>query len=152
VALEREGEVVAGALALPALGETYWAARGHGAFRDGEPLRVSKISSWGEATLSLGEIRALLERAQGAMELAKAASSTRCYGDLAGCVQILTGRADAWLEAGVKVWDLGPLMVLVQEAGGRFTDFAGRATIESGEALASNGLLHEHVLRELRLG
>jgi histidinol-phosphatase len=140
---------VAGALALPAIGETYWAAQGQGAFCDGKSLRVSQISSWSEATLSLGEIRGLLDRAPGAIELARTASSTRCYGDLAGCVQLLNGQADAWLEAGVKVWDLGPLKVLVEEAGGRFTDFAGRATIEAGEALASNGLLHEQVLRGL---
>jgi histidinol-phosphatase len=149
VALEHQGEIVAGALALPALGETYWAARGQGAFRDGKAVRVSAVASWGEATLSLGEIRGLIDRAPAAIELAKTAFSTRCYGDLAGCVQLLNGQAEAWIEAGVKVWDLAPLKILVEEAGGRFTDFAGTPTIGAGEVVASNGPLHEHVLHAL---
>jgi histidinol-phosphatase len=64
----------------------------------------------------------------------------------------LTGRADAWLEAGVKPWDLAPHIVMLEEAGGRFTDFAGQRTIESGNAVGTNGLLHEHVLKALRPG
>ncbi len=148
VALEHQGEIVAGAMALPALGETYWAARDLGCWRDGERLRVSRVADWAEATVSLGELRALLEPPHGAgvSALIRTAASARCYGDLAGCVLVLNGRAEAWLEAGVKVWDLAPLKVLVEEAGGRFTDFAGKPTVESGVAVASNGLVHEHVL------
>ena len=63
---------------------------------------------------------------------------------------VLTGRAEAWIEAGVQVWDLAPLQVLVEEAGGRFTDFEGRASIAEGSCVASNGRVHEHLLRELR--
>jgi histidinol-phosphatase len=77
------------------------------------------------------------------------AAQTRCYGDLAGCAMVLTARAEAWIESGVKVWDLAPLKILVEEAGGRFTDFAGKATIASGNCVASNGLVHEHLLRAL---
>jgi histidinol-phosphatase len=62
---------------------------------------------------------------------------------------VLTGRAEAWIEAGVKVWDLGPLPVLVEEAGGRFTDFEGQASLASGRCVASNGKVHEHVLNVL---
>lgn len=151
VALEHRGEIVAGAMALPALGESYWAARGLGCYRDGERLRVSGVAVWAEATVSLGELRALLEPPHGAgvSALIRTAASARCYGDLAGCALVLNGRAEAWLEAGVKVWDLAPLKVLVEEAGGRFTDFAGRPTVESGAAVASNGLVHEHVLAAL---
>lgn len=154
VALEHRGEVVAGAMALPALGESYWAARGLGCWRDGERLRVSGIGDWGEATVSLGELPALLAppHGGGVTGLIRTAASARCYGDLAGCALVLNGRAEAWLEAGVKVWDLAPLKVLVEEAGGRFTDFAGRPTIESGRAVASNGVVHEHVLAALAAG
>ena len=156
VALEHRGEVVVGAIALPALGETYWAARGRGAFLQrgrSKPvqLRVSRVGDWSEATLSLGEMRFLLapERAPAVERLVAAAASTRCYGDLAGCALVLTGRAEAWLEAGVKEWDLAPLKILVEEAGGRFTDLAGRPSIASGHCLASNGLVHEQVLLAL---
>jgi histidinol-phosphatase len=151
VALEHNDEVVAGAMALPALGESYWAARGLGCFLNGARLRVSSISDWAEATVSLGEIRALLAppRGEAVGDLMRTAASVRCYGDLAGCAMVLTGRAEAWLEAGVRVWDLAPQWILVEEAGGRFTDFAGRRSLESGTAIATNGLVHEHVLRAL---
>jgi histidinol-phosphatase len=151
VALEHDGEVVAGAMTLPALGRTYWAARGMGAFRDGTPLRIAEGSGWDRATLSLGEMRGLLAKPHGAgvVELIRRAGSTRCYGDLMGCALLLDGHADLWLEAGVKPWDLAPLLVLVEEAGGRFTDFAGRRTVHSGNAVASGEALHVEALRTL---
>ncbi len=153
VALEHGGTVVAGAMALPALGETYWAARGLGCWlRSGTAtparLRVSGIADWSEATLSIGEMRFLLAPPIGprVVELARSAASARCHGDLAGAAMVLTGRAEAWIEAGVQVWDLAPLQVLVEEAGGRFTDFEGRETIGGGRCVASNGLVHPHLL------
>jgi histidinol-phosphatase len=152
VALEVEGEVVAGAMALPAEGRSYWAARGHGAFRDGARLRVSAVDRWEDATLSLGELPHVLapERSEAVLSLMRTADSARCYGDLAGCAMLLDGRADAWIEAGVQVWDLAPLRILVEEAGGRFTDFAGTRALDDGTAVATNGHLHEHVLALLR--
>ncbi len=157
VALEVDGEVVAGALAMPASGEVLWAARGRGAWRAvgaGAPerLRVSGIASWEEATLSLGELKFLLApetRAQ-VNQLTVTAAQARGYGDLAGCVMVLTGRAEAFLEAGVQVWDIAPLKILIEEAGGRFTDLAGAPTHLSGACVASNGLVHDHVLAALK--
>ena len=114
-------------------------------------LRVSAIGDWAESTLSFGEPHVLfrppmLERLA---DLALSAQTARCYGDLAGCALVLQGKAEAWVEAGVQIWDLGPLPVLVEEAGGRFTDLEGRPTHASGSCVASNGLVHEHVLRAL---
>jgi histidinol-phosphatase len=158
VALEHEGEIVAGAMALPALGETYFAARGLGAWLSGggEPvrLRVSGIADWAEATFSFGEPHVLfrppmLERLAA---LATAARSARCYGDVAGAALVLRGQAEAWVEAGVQLWDLGPFPVLVAEAGGRFTDLEGRPSHTSGACILSNGLVHDHVVRALRGG
>lgn len=159
VALEHEGAVVAGAMALPALGETYWAARGLGAWLStaGEApvrLRVSGVREWADATLSFGEPHVLfrppfLERVAA---LANGAQTARCYGDVAGAALVLKGQAEAWVEAGVQIWDLGPFPVLAEEAGGRFTDLEGRPTVASGSCVLSNGLVHEHVLRVLRGG
>ncbi len=156
VALEHAGRVVAGAMALPALGEVYWAAQGLGAWfatRGGSPTRlaVSRVADWPDATLSLGEPRVLfappmLERVG---RLATSCASARCYGDLAGCALVLRGQAEAWVEAGVKIWDIAPLQILVEEAGGRFTDLAGNPTHSSGSCVASNGLLHAQVLAAL---
>jgi histidinol-phosphatase len=156
VALEHEGEIVAGAMGMPAVSETYWAARGRGAWlgRPGSepaPLRVSGISDWEESSLSFGEFRGVFapEREHAVLGLARSAAQARCYGDLAGAAMVLTGRAEAWIEAGVKVWDIAPLKILAEEAGGRFTDLAGRPTAGSGNCLLSNGRVHDHVLRAL---
>jgi histidinol-phosphatase len=156
VALEHEGDVVAGAMALPAHGEVYFAAKGRGAWLasgGGEParLQVSGIAAWEDATLSLGEPRVLLAPPHGAAieRLATTCARTRCWGDLAGFAMVLTARAEAWIEAGVQLWDLGPMKVLAEEAGGRFTDLTGRATPASGNAVASNGSVHDHVLAAL---
>jgi len=153
VGLEHRGVVVAGAMALPALGELYWAGRGLGSWASdggGTPrrLRVSGIADWREATFSMGEPRTLLaaELAGRVAALATTAAVTRCYGDLAGAAMVLAGRAEAWVEAGVQAWDLGPIPVLVEEAGGRFSDFEGRPSLASGRCIASNGLVHEHLL------
>ena len=146
----------AGAMALPALGEVYWAARGLGcwlAAGGAAPVRlaVSPVTDWGEATLSLGEPRLLLSPPllERVGRLATSAASARCYGDLAGCALVLRGQADAWVEAGVQIWDIAPLQILVEEAGGRFTDLDGRPTHASGNCVASNGRLHDHVLAAL---
>jgi histidinol-phosphatase len=157
VALEVEGRVAAGAMAMPALGSVYWAARGRGAWRSdrgGPPARlaVSGIAAWEEATLSLGELRFLLEpdRREAVNRLTVTAAQARCYGDLAGCAMVLDGRAEAFLEAGVQVWDIAPLRILVEEAGGRFTDLAGNETHLSGACVASNGRVHDHLIAALR--
>jgi histidinol-phosphatase len=156
VGCEHEGRIVAGAMALPVLGEVYWAARGLGCWLrtgDGAPARcqVSGIAAWPDATLSFGEPHVLfrppmLERLAA---LTLSAQVARCYGDLAGCALVLKGQAEAWVEAGVQLWDLGPLPVLVEEAGGRFTGLEGETTLGSGSCVASNGKVHEHVLRIL---
>ena len=152
VALEHDGRIVAGAMALPALGETYWAGRGCGAFGPPGRLALSAVDDWAQATFSAGELRALLATpwAEGIRELITTCASTRCYGDVAGAVQLLSGRAEAWIEGVVKLWDLAALKVIVEEAGGAFTDFDGTDTLETGRAVATNGRLHEHVLAVLR--
>ena len=114
-------------------------------------LSVSGISSWQDATLSLGEPHVLLRPPllERIVALTLGSQVARCYGDLAGCALVLKGQAEAWIEAGVQLWDLGPLPVLVEEAGGRFTDLDGNATIATGSCVASNGRVHDVVLRAL---
>ena len=154
VGLEHEGEVVAGAMALPVAGEVYFAARHRGAWRSvsgaaPSRLQVSGVSRWEDATFSLGEPRVLLAPPflEAIARLATTCARTRCHGDLAGFAMVLTGRAEAWVEAGVQIWDLAPMKVLVEEAGGRFTDLAGAPTIASGNCIVSNRGVHESVLR-----
>jgi histidinol-phosphatase len=152
IALEHAGAIVAGAIALPALGEVYWAGRGLGAYRDGTRLQVSAVDDLAEASLSLGELSCLLAPPHGpaVQDLARTVSSARAHGDLYACTLVLNGHADLWLEAGVKIWDIAPLQILIEEAGGRFTDFAGVPTVASGHAVGSNGRLHAAVLARLQ--
>jgi histidinol-phosphatase len=151
VAFEQEGEVVVGAMAMPALGQHYWAAKGRGAFKNGAPLRVSNVSELAEATISVGELGHLLSPpfAPSVLELIRSAASTRGLGDPAGCAMLLEGRADVWLEAGVKTWDIAAHKILIEEAGGRFTSLDGLSTIELGHCVGSNGKLHDDVLAVL---
>lgn len=148
VALEVAGELVAGALALPVLGRTYWAARGRGAWRDGTRLAVSAIANLDDATLSVGELKRMATH-RGIQALIARTASTRCYGDLAGCALVLDGRAEVWVEGGVKPWDVAAPAILITEAGGRYSDWSGAPTIETGYAIASNGLIHDEVVRAM---
>ncbi len=148
IALEVNGEVVVGAMALPAQSTTYWAARGHGCFRDGTRLRVSGITAIEDATLSIGELKRMVAKPK-LIELAARAASTRCYGDLAGAALVLDGRAEVWVEGGVKIWDVAAPAILVREAGGRFTDWKGGPTPHDGNAIVSNGHVHDLVLAAL---
>jgi histidinol-phosphatase len=151
VALEEDGEVVAGAMALPALRASYWAARGLGAWRDGERVRVSSAARIEDATLSFGGVGRVLRgpAARGAARLLRTAESARVYGDLAAVAMLLDGTADAWIESGVRVWDLAAPRILVEEAGARFTDARGRPTHATGSAVAANPTLHARLLAVL---
>ncbi|MEO6771936.1 MAG: inositol monophosphatase family protein [Kofleriaceae bacterium] len=149
VALELRGTVVAGAMALPAQRTTYWARQGGGCFRDGTRIAVSAVAELADATLSVGELRRMIGNA-GIVELIRRAASSRCYGDLAGCALVLDGRAEAWIEGGVKPWDLAAPAILVAEAGGRFTDWTGGPSFQGGFGIASNGRFHDELVRATR--
>lgn len=151
VALSVDGEIVAGAMALPSLEETYWAGQGLGAWRNDSRLRVSAIEHWPEAALALGSVPPLLNGPHGAgvAHLMRSARRTYAPGDLGGAALVLGGQADAWLETGVAVWDLAPFQILVAEAGGRCSDLAGGRDLASGGAVLSNGRVHDHVLARL---
>lgn len=158
VAFEEEGRVTAGAMALPALNEMYWAERGGGSWfapLDGsaapQQVHVSGVTEWREATLSLGELTRFLSGpfAIPVSELSRTAASTRSFGDLAACAMLITGRAECWLESGVQIWDLAPLQILVEEAGGIFTDLRGAPTITSGNAVGTNAKLGAYVRQVL---
>ena len=152
VALEEEGVIVAAAFGLPVRNELYWASIGGGAYKNEHKLQVSSISNWSEATLSLGETTRLVRppHGPGVIQLASTAASTRGLGDLAGVTLVLNGLAEAWLECGVKPWDLAPSRLLVEEAGGRWTTFTGQDNLIEGTAVGSNGWVHDQILQHLK--
>lgn len=153
-ALEFQGELVVAAAHLPVRGLTYWARRGLGTFRDGERVHVSTVDRWSESTLMVGFLQALLEDpwGPGVLELVRSADRVRCTGDLTNVLAVVEGRADAWIEAGVREWDLAAPRLLIEEAGGRFSDLVGRSSHALGNAVGTNGRLHGDVLAAIRNG
>jgi histidinol-phosphatase len=154
IALEEEGDVTLGVVHSPATRELYWARRGQGAWVDGVALRVSPVDRLADAMLvhsSLNLLRPLDGGRcwDGFVRLVERTDRQRGFGDYFGYTFVLRGQAEVMLEADVKPWDVAPFKVLFEEAGGRFTDFAGQPTIYSGTALASNGRLHADLLAAL---
>jgi histidinol-phosphatase len=154
IALEEQGEIVVGVVHNPVTGELYTARRGSGAWLNGEPLRVSTLAEIGQAELLHADL-GLLRRGgywDGFVRLVDATARQRGFGDYLGYGLVSEGKAEIYLEVDLKPWDLAPCKLLVEEAGGRFTDFDGRPTIYSGSALATNGRLHDRALALLRSG
>jgi len=148
IALEQDGDIVVGVVSAPAIGHRWWAARGQGAFRNGDPTRVSSVAALSDAQLSYNAQTTCEEAGLGpqALALARACWCTRGYGDFWSHCLVAEGAVDVAVEPIAAVWDLAPLKVIVEEAGGRFTDITGADRIDGGNALASNGLLHEEAL------
>lgn len=149
VALERGGAPVLGVVACHAAGETAWAARGGGAFLNGERARVSAVASLADATVLTTSPASLRRRApDGFARLAREAGLLRSWGDCFGYLMVVAGRAEAMIDPVVNPWDIAPFVVLVEEAGGRLTDWTGRAGA-GGDAIAGNAPVHGAVLDAL---
>jgi histidinol-phosphatase len=155
LALEEGGEPRVAVVSAPALGRRWWASRGGGAFtRDavlgGEvrPLRVSGVSDLGDAQLSfagLEEWRAI-GRLDAMLALAARCGRTRGLGDFWAYMLVAEGAIEIGLDPVVSLWDLAAPQLIVEEAGGRFTDLGGARTASGGDAIASNGVLHDDAL------
>ena len=153
IALEDDGEVVAGVIHNPATGELYAARRGGGAQLNGVPVHVSDVSDLSAASLIHAGLK-ILRRGpnwEGFLRLVDATGRQRGFGDYIGYGFVADGRSEIYAEADLKPWDLAPCKIVVEEAGGRFTDFDGRPTIYTGSALATNGRLHDAALSLLRV-
>lgn len=163
LALEVDGELQLGVVSAPGLGSRWYAARGLGAWavhrfgrRRPRPRRigVSGVDRLEGAQLlyrSLTDIEAA-GVGPGFRDLLGRAWRSRGFGDFWGYALVAEGAAEAMVEADLSPWDLAAPTILVEEAGGRITDFAGRRTIHGRSALASNGRLHEELLRRLSGG
>ncbi len=148
IALEREGELVLGVVSAPALRRRWWAERGGGAFADGDPIHVSGVRRVEDAVFAYTSHRSFGEvGAEAAFErLAGRAWVARGYGDFWQYMLIAEGAADMSAETGVGLWDLAAPLVIVEEAGGRFTDWRGERRADGGNSIASNGHLHDEAL------
>jgi histidinol-phosphatase len=156
IALLQDGVPVMGVVSAPALQRRWWAAAGQGAFAQvgHEParrLRVSAIADLPAASLAFSDlsgwaVRGLRERF---IVLTDDVWRVRGYGDFYSYCLVAEGAVDVALEPQVSLWDLAAVDVLVREAGGTFTDLAGRPGPHGGSAVATNGLLQQPVLASL---
>lgn len=144
IALEDHGQVTVVVVSAPALHRRWWAERGAAAHANGDVVRVSRVARPEDAVLTFA-----LE--QSLPRLAGRAWHARGYGDFWSHMLVAEGAVDGAIDAiGVSVWDLAAVQVIVEEAGGTFTDFAGEHRIDGNSAISSNGLLHADLLEAVR--
>jgi histidinol-phosphatase len=151
VGLEHQGEQIAGVAELPALGHTYRALRGDGAYRNQRQLHVSDIATLENAHLFYSSVSWFVKagKEQQFLELARRTQRQRGFGDFYGFVLVAQGSGELMIEHGVHPWDMAALKPILEEAGGRLTDWHNHPTIYRPDVIASNGRLHEEALRIL---
>ena len=148
IALMRAGRLVLGVSSAPAYGELAWAEQGAGAFLNDKPIRVSAIADLSAAIVSTGNLKTMTRSAQWDRlgELIRRVSRIRGYGDFVHYHLLARGSLDVVIESDVNILDIAALTVIVREAGGNFTDLAGKdVTLETTSVLATNGRLHAAV-------
>lgn len=153
IALMRQGELVLGVSSGTMLGELAWAERGHGAWLNDEPVTVSSIDVPERAAISTGNLRSLAASGGWARlgELVARADRIRGYGDFYHYHLLAGGKIDAVIESDVNILDIAALSVIVEEAGGVFTDLNGeRPRLETRSVLAANPHLHAMLLPMFR--
>jgi histidinol-phosphatase len=150
--IESNGEIVAGMASSPGLGTRWWAYRGEGAYRDGTRIHVSNVNRLSDAMVSTTgtgprKNRKDIEKIR---RLQDASRNSRGFGGFWQHMLVAEGAIDAALDWTSKPWDLAPLAIIVEEAGGRSTNLQGERSIYSGQLLSTNGRIHDEVLRLLR--
>jgi histidinol-phosphatase len=134
-------------VSAPALGRRWWASSGKGAYANGERVTVSRVARLEEAVVTFTSLHGIDDRY---LALARRSWAPRGYGDFWQHMLVAEGAADVAYEQLAHVWDLAAPKLIVEEAGGRLSDIAGADRIDGGNALTSNGLLHEAALAAFR--
>ncbi|MBW4716198.1 histidinol-phosphatase [Saccharothrix obliqua] len=152
IALVVDGTPRVGVVSAPALGRRWWAAEGQGAFTldaTGERrIGVSAVADLSDAYLSTTHLGSWVEHhsREAYLRLVDACWENRAFGDFWQHCLVAEGAIDVAAEAVVNPWDVAPFQVLVREAGGRFSDLSGADRFDGGDALSTNGRLHEAAL------
>jgi histidinol-phosphatase len=153
IGLEHSGTLVVGVVTAPALGTRWWAGRGQGAFRNGEPIQVSSIGTLGDAQIGYAfDNPARYDDdpvARGLFRLSRRTWRTRGVGDFWQHMLVAEGAFDVSVDPIVSLWDVAALVPIVEEAGGRWSTLDGRDDAGGGSLLCTNGLLHDDVLRAM---
>lgn len=147
-------EAILGIAHFPALNETVYAVKGGGAFYNGRRAQVSAVTKLEDAVLLSSELNYFEPAGKQAawQRLCQATYIQRTWGDAYGYALVATGRAEIMVDADMKLWDCAPWRVILEEAGGSFTDWRGQATIHGGDSIATNGRLFEQVMTLVKGG
>lgn len=148
LALEDEHGIALGVINLPVLGETVWAGRGLGCWSERGPARVNGHADVAGAFIMSSSL--LRWPRDTAAQLDRSGAILRTWGDGYGYALVATGRVAAMVDPVAEPYDVGPMPVILAEAGGRFSDLTGLERIDGGSGLATNGHLHDHLLALLR--
>lgn len=153
IALLVDDEPVMGIIRLPALDEVVYAASGIGAWHVSEggesrPARVSTVGSIAESLFLTSEVGSFDEYGtrDAYDRLQQAALLSRTWGDGYGYFLVATGRAEIMVDPIINLWDIAPMLTIIEEAGGKFTNWNGTPTIRTEQTIATNGLIHDDVL------
>ncbi len=144
LALEDEHGVALGVINLPGLTEMVYAGRGLGCHCNGAPARVSQVPYLDEAYLTTSGFGGWSPAALAATH--DAGIHLRTWGDGFGYALVATGRVEAMVDQIASPWDVAPAVVILEEAGGRFTSMHGEEGFHHGSGLGTNGLLHDELL------
>jgi histidinol-phosphatase len=152
VGLEYRGEQIAGVADLPAMGITYRALRGDGAYRGDRRIHVSSVGDLRDAVMFYSSLSWFVKAGKQDvfLDLAARTQRQRGFGDFYGFVLVAQGSGELMIEHGVHVWDVAPVKPIVEEAGGRFSDWDGRPDVNRPDVIVSNGRVHDLALRMLR--
>ena len=148
---EQAGESILGVCYFPALGDLIYAEKGQGAYWNGQPARVSSKNSLDGAVIASSGHLGLIKRGiiDAYDKLVERSLAARTWCDAYGHALVATGRVELMIDATVSRWDISSMAIIVREAGGRFTDLKGNEEL-GDNALSSNGLIHDEVVKALR--
>ena len=151
LAVSCEGELQLGMVSAPGLHERWMAWRGGGAWRGSERIAVSAVAAIEDSQLVYGSRTEDMQSGEmpGLDATLAEAWRERGFGDFWGYMLVAEGAAEAMMETGAHPWDWAAPLVIVEEAGGRFTTVSGKRTIEGASAVATNGAIHEELLHRL---
>ncbi|NCF64731.1 MAG: histidinol phosphate phosphatase [Chloroflexi bacterium] len=131
---------------FPALGETIYAMRGQGCYWNGRRAHVSAVDSLADAVLLTSGLNYFGKKAPAWQRLVDSTYTQRTWGDAFGYFLVATGRAEVMVDPAMYIWDSAPFQVILEEAGGTFTDWRGTSTIHAYESVATNKILFDQVM------
>lgn len=150
IALVESKKPILGVSFGPVISELIYAEKGKGAYLNNKRISVSKIDKLADAFLNHGTLRYYENKLNNLLNLTSVVGRQRGFGDFYGYHLVAQGKADIMLDAKNGPWDIAALKIIIEEAGGRVTNFIGEEwKLTDGDCVATNGLLHDDVIRIL---